>query len=170
MRPQTTISMGLMLAVGILAQAVKAEDKPEKDPLDGLKCFIMKKKDVKGKKVMDYKEGKLYLCCSSCVKRVEKYPEKYEAMANHQLVYTKQYKQTVCPVTGKKVNQESPKLKIDGVEVMFVDLANLQKIKELELEKQIEMVFGKKGFKMGEFKFIKKQDAEKEASQTKTGH
>ena len=30
--------------------------------LDGLKCFIMVRKDVKGKKVFDYKDGRLFLC------------------------------------------------------------------------------------------------------------
>ncbi|MEM7473879.1 MAG: hypothetical protein AAF483_02745 [Planctomycetota bacterium] len=142
----------LALAVAIGAPA-HAEDK---DPLDGLKCFMMKKKDVKGKKVVDYKEGKLYLCCSTCVKRMDKYPEKYEALANHQLVVTKQYKQGACPITGKDVDA-SAKLTIGGVEVHFADAATAAKVKGMDEDDQVTAAFGKDGFKAGKFALIKEK-------------
>ncbi|MEC8557523.1 MAG: hypothetical protein VXZ82_21180 [Planctomycetota bacterium] len=143
----------LILAV---AMPLRADDEKEtKDPLDGLKCFMMKKRDVKGKKVVDYKEGKLYLCCSSCVKRMARTPEKYEAQANHQLVYTKQYKQAACPLTGKELGNKSPKLKIGGVEVAFMDADSVEKIKAMEEDDQIAKVFGTDGFKTGKFTFVK---------------
>ncbi len=128
------------------------------DPLDGLKCFIMKKRDVKGKKgpkVMDYKGGKLYLCCKSCIRRVEKKPEKYEAKANHQMVYTGQFVQEVCPLSGEKIGPESPALDIEGVSTKFANEGELDKVKDLDVEEQIETVFGKKGFELGKFKLVK---------------
>ena len=133
-------------------------DAKEQDPLDGLKCFIMKKKDVKGKKgpkVMDYKGGKLYLCCKSCIRRVEKKPEKYEAKANHQMVYTGQFVQEVCPLSGEKIGPASPTLDIQGVEAKFANESELNKVKDLEVDDQIETVFGKDGFEVGKFKLVK---------------
>ena len=130
----------------------------EQDPLDGLKCFIMKKKDVKGKKgpkVMDYNGGKLYLCCKSCIRRVEKKPEKYEAKANHQMVYTGQFVQELCPLSGEKIGADAPTLDIQGVEAKFANQAELDKVKDLDVDEQIEKVFGKDGFKVGKFKLVK---------------
>ena len=128
------------------------------DPLEGLKCFIMKKKDVKGKKgakEMDYKGGKLYLCCKSCIRRIEKKPEKYEAQANHQMVYTGQFVQEACPLSGKAIGPDSPALDIQGVEAKFADDAELAKVKDLDVAEQIETVFGKDGFEAGKFKLVK---------------
>ena len=41
-------------------------------------------------------------------------PDKYEARANFQLVYTGQYRQHACPFTGKEVTSESPQVEVDG--------------------------------------------------------
>ncbi|MEL6108735.1 MAG: hypothetical protein AAFU85_22235 [Planctomycetota bacterium] len=149
------IVLGLCVVTALTPSFCVAEDS-EKDPLDGLKCFIMPKRDVKGKKVMDYKGAKLYVCCSSCVKRMTKTPEKYEAKANHQLVQTGQFKQAACPLSGGAVGKSSPDLKIGGVLVQFSSEEHKAKVAMLDGDKQIEAVFGAKGFKTGKFALIKK--------------
>jgi len=128
--------------------------------LDGLKCFIMVKKDVKGKKTLEYKDGTLYLCCSSCVKRIQKKPEKYEANSNRQLVYLGQYKQTLCPLTGSEITKDSPEFKVDGgvtgvVNVHVASEGEVKKLSEMDLEAQVEALFGPEGFAKGKFVVVK---------------
>ena len=124
--------------------------------LDGLKCFIMVRKDVKGKKVFDYKDGKLFLCCSSCVKKMERDPSKYEAKANHQLVYTGQYTQHACPLSGEAITDSSPEFEVDGGDLGAVSVrVSSQKLVDqlaaMELGDQIKSVFGPEGFEKGKF-------------------
>lgn len=145
----------LTISTFMLPSAVFAAD-PAKDPVEGLKCFIMPKKDVKGKKIIDWKGGKLYLCCSSCVRRMERTPEKYSAKANHQLVQTGQFANSACPMSGDAVSKDSPSLKIEGAMVMFSSQQHLDAVKKMEAEKQIEAVFNDKAFKKGQFKLVKK--------------
>ncbi|MEM9827257.1 MAG: hypothetical protein AAF958_11740 [Planctomycetota bacterium] len=122
----------------------------EKPPIEDLKCFIMPKRKVAGKKVMDYKKGKLYLCCGSCVKRMGRTLEKYEARANHQLVQTKQYVQTACPLGGGEISESSPTLmvgwKTGDVKIKFASEEHKNKIAALEPEERIEKVFAAKTF------------------------
>ncbi len=128
----------------------------DESKIDGLKCFIMVRKDVKGKKVFDYKDGKLFLCCSSCVKKMERDPGKYEAKANHQLVYTGQYKQHACPLSGNSITDGSPEFEVDGgdlgaVTVRVSSKELVDQLAAMELGEQIKSVFGPEGFEKGKF-------------------
>ena len=78
-----SLFMGGLLSLDNTFQVAAAAEVDE-SKLDGLKCFIMVRKEIKGKKVVDYKDGKLFLCCSSCVKKMDRDPDKYEAKANYQ--------------------------------------------------------------------------------------
>ena len=147
-----------VLAGLIIAQPGLADEK-EKFP-KGMKCFIMKKRTIKNTKyAIDYKDAKLYLCCKSCVKRMTKTPDKYEAKANHQLVQTGQFEQKTCPISGDAVTANSPKLEIGGVNVRFSSDSHKAEVAKLEDGKQIDKVFGKDGFKKGGFVLIEKKDS-----------
>ncbi|MEM0924702.1 MAG: hypothetical protein AAGJ83_01570 [Planctomycetota bacterium] len=141
----------LLIAIAFVSTPQWSEAAEKEDVLEDLKCFIMPKRGVKGKKVMDYKGAKLYLCCSSCVKRMTKTPEKYEAKANHQLLQTGQFVQNACPTSGDAISDASPVLEIGGVKVKFSSEQHKDVVAQLELEVQLEKVFGAKGFKMGKF-------------------
>lgn len=152
----------LVLVVGV--PQIQADDPApthvDEAKLDGLKCFIMVKKDVKGKKTLEYKDGTLYVCCSSCVRRLEKDPAKYEAKSNHQLVYLGQYKQTCCPMTGKEISKDSPKFKVDGgvtgvVDVQVTSDDEVKQLKAMELDEQVEALFGKEAFAKGKYVVVK---------------
>ena len=66
-------------------------------------------------------------------------PDKYEAKANFQLVYTGQYRQHACPFTGKEVTSESPQVEVDGGSLGVVEV----KVCSDEMVKQLEaMEFG----------------------------
>ena len=152
--PVTCLAMALVIgSLGPLSAS--AEEK--KDVLDDLKCFIMTKRTVKGKKVYDYKGAKLYLCCGACVSRMKRTPEKYEAKANHQIVQTGQFTQKACPLSGDAVTDSSPSLKIGGVAVKFSKAEHKDKVAKLEADKQLDTVFGKDGFKKGKFEPAKKE-------------
>ncbi|MEM8667964.1 MAG: hypothetical protein AAGG48_10635 [Planctomycetota bacterium] len=150
----------LMIALLFACPSVaKADDGDTKDPLEGLKCFMMPKRDVKGKKEMEYKGATLYLCCSTCIKRMTRTPEKYEAKANHQLVQTAQFVQAACPIDGSAVSDASPTLEIAGAKVKFSSEDHKAKVAAMEVEEQIEKIFGAEPFKKGKFALKKKSDS-----------
>ena len=111
----------------------------------------MPRKGVKGKKVMEYKGAKLYLCCGTCVRRMEKTPEKYEAKANHQLVQTGQFVQKACAITGGAIAADSPTLEIVGTKIRFASDEEKQAVSKLEVDEQIAKIFGAESFKRGKF-------------------
>ena len=141
----------------LLSSATGQEKAKSKDLLKDLKCFIMKKRKVKKTKVVKYKGAKLYLCCGTCVKRMKKTPQKYEAKANHQVVYTGQFVQKACPISGKPLGEKSAVLKVGGVAVKFASTAHKDKVAKLKADKQIEAVFGKGAFKKGQYQLVKKK-------------
>ena len=132
-------------------------------PPEGLKCFIMKKRKVKEKYAVDYRDAKLFLCCKSCVKRFGKTPEKYEAKANHQLVLTGQFVQKACPVSGESVDAGNV-LEIAGVDVRFAASNHLDSIAKMEVDDQIQAIFGEDGFEKGEFEPAKKKETTESSS------
>ncbi len=105
---------------------------------------------VSGEKIskevaVDYRGGKVYLCCAGCVPKFKENAAKYGLKANEQLVLTGQAKQKGCPLSGNKVN-ESTKIEIDGIAVAFCCAGCQGKVKQASAEKQREMVFGDKAF------------------------
>lgn len=151
------IAVLTLLAALMAVAPSKAVAEDASDPLEGLKCFIMPKRDVKGKQEIEYKGATLYLCCKACVKRMDRTPEKYEAKANHQLLQTGQYVQKACPLDGSDVTDSSPVLEIQGAKVKFSSEEHKSTIAALELDEQIEKVFGVDGFKKGKFELKKSE-------------
>jgi len=153
---QLSVLIGCLLFPGVNTDRFARAADVDESKLDGLKCFIMVRKDVKGKKVVDYKDGKLFVCCSSCAKRIERDPSKYEAKANFQLVYTGQYNQHACPLTGKDVTKTSPEFKVDadGQGTVTVRLASddlVAKLAAMDVAEQVTAIFGPNGFEAGKF-------------------
>jgi hypothetical protein len=106
-----------------------------------LKCPISGKKASK-EVAVDYKGGKIYLCCPGCVAKFKENTAKYEAKANHQLVASGQFKQIGCPLSGGKVNPDT-KIKVCGVEVGFCCNGCKGKVAKAAAEEQCEIVFVK---------------------------
>lgn len=89
---------------------------------------------------VEYKDAKLYFCCSGCIPKFKEEPAKYQAKANEQLVLSGQFKQVGCPLTGGKVN-EATKTKVCGVDVCFCCKNCQAKVAKAEPKAQCEMVF-----------------------------
>lgn len=122
--------------------------------IDGVKCFMMPKKDVKESKFVEYAGGKVFFCCPGCVKKFNKDPESYATQANEHLVLTGQFVQTKCPISGGDIDPEQVS-EVAGSEVAFccknckakVDGASTDEAKK-------ELVYGAKSFEKG---FAKKE-------------
>ena len=102
-----TVAMGLVALLATHDDTVK---------LDGVKCIVMGKNPAKAEKTVDYKDGKIYMCCDKCVAAFTADNDKYSTKANHQLALTGQFTQKACPITGKPV-ADGKEVDVGGVKV-----------------------------------------------------
>ena len=109
---------------------------------------------------VDYKGGKVFLCCPGCPGAFSKDTAKYAAKANQQLVVTGQATQVGCPITGGKVNADTA-VELCGVKVGFCCNGCKGKATKAKADEQVAMLFGDKAFKKG-FK-VKSEKSEKDA-------
>ncbi|MCC6508803.1 MAG: hypothetical protein IT423_06830 [Pirellulaceae bacterium] len=131
---------------------VFAADKPK---LEGIKCVMAPSKAIDESKSADWKKGKVYFCCGNCLKAFSEDKEhKNAAKANAQLVATKQYKQTACPISGAKLNDETA-IEVSGAKVAFCCTNCKGKAEGAKGAEQVEMVFGEKAFEKGKFELVK---------------
>ena len=85
--------------------------------LEGVKCVVAPKA-ANASKAVDYKGGKVYMCCGGCVGKFNANTAKFAEKANHQLVATKQFAQKACPFSGGDLN-ESTAVELAGTKVAF---------------------------------------------------
>ena len=102
---------------------------------------------------VDYKGGKVFLCCAGCTGAFKKNADKYATKANIQLVATGQAKQAKCPLTGGKCNPDTA-TKVAGVDVCFCCGGCKGKVAKAKDDEQAKLVFGDKAFAKG-FKVAK---------------
>ncbi|MFO1093487.1 MAG: hypothetical protein U0992_09270 [Planctomycetaceae bacterium] len=140
-----------LFAVALLAfAAIGAEEKKEEFG----KCPVSGKAAV-GDKTVDYKGGKVYLCCGGCPDAFKKDTAKFAAKANQQLVVTGQYKETKCPLSGGKLNTETA-IDVSGTKVCFCCNNCKGKVEAKTGNEQLEMVFNDTAFGKG-FEAAKKK-------------
>ena len=113
-------------------------------------------KDADTSVAVDYKGGKLYMCCPGCPGAFEKNTAKFAAKANHQLVLTGQAKQTGCPFSGGKCNPETT-IAVGDVKVSFCCNGCKGKATKAEGDDQVALLFGDGAFKKG-FQVEEKKD------------
>lgn len=144
-------------ACALFAPAAYENDevKPE---LTGVKCMLMPKKEVKETFSVDYAGAKVYFCCKGCVGNFKKDPEKHAVVANKQLVDTKLFQQTACPISGGKLN-DSTEIEVSGTKVKFCCNNCKGKVEgEKDAVAQSSLVFGKDAFAKGFVKVEPKKD------------
>ncbi|SMP65381.1 YHS domain-containing protein [Neorhodopirellula lusitana] len=115
--------------------------------LAGVKCVVAPK-DVQASKSADYKDAKVYFCCGGCAGKFAANEKKYATQANRQLVQSKQFEQTGCPMSGNKVNPETM-ITVDGVKVGFCCEHCQAKAESADAKAKSDMIFGTKAFKKG---------------------
>lgn len=99
------------------------------------------KKDVSAK----YRDKVAYFCCEKCKAAFEAEPAKYAEKANFQLVQTRQFRQTKCPVSGGKVSKEQA-IKVNGVNVAFCCEKCKGSLESASKEEQLTKIFGEAVF------------------------
>ncbi len=119
------------------------------------KCLVAGKPDAKEDKFAEYKGAKVYFCCDNCKAKFTGDPAKFEVAANHQLVTTKQFHQTKCPLSGGKLDA-SKTVEVGGVKVAFCCEKCQGKVAGSSEAEQKELVFGKAGFEKA-FELAKKE-------------
>jgi YHS domain-containing protein len=118
--------------------------------LAGIKCIVNGEHAASAEASIEYKEGKVYFCCDSCVstfkEEMGKEENSYATKANHQLVLTGQYVQKGCPVSGRETSKDHV-TKVGGVEVAFCCGGCAAKINKADdLEAKAQLVFAKGPF------------------------
>ena len=152
-----------VLAIMVLFVNVQADDAPSKDAKKKaeIKCPMSGGK-VDMEKAAAYKEGKVYFCCKSCMAAFKKDPTKHAVKANAQLVQTKQYEQTKCPMSGGPLKTES---KIAGLTVKFCCKNCKKAADDAKGDDQLALIFSDKAFEKG---FAKKKTDDKDGETKKT--
>jgi YHS domain-containing protein len=158
-------SLAVLLALAFCLPAVLAEDKKEgaEKPADKTEAKFTAKcpvsgADAKKEQAAKYKEKDVYFCCEKCKAAFEADSAKYATKANHQLVQTKQFRQTQCPLSGGKVNKEQS-VKVEGVKVTFCCDKCKGAIEAASKEDQLTKVFAEDVF--AKSFTAKKENAEK---------
>ena len=115
-----------------------------------------------------YKEKEVYFCCEKCKAAFEADTKKFAEKANQQLVQTKQFKQTKCPLSGGDLNKEQF-AKVGGVKVTFCCEKCKGAIEAASKEEQLTKIFSEAVFtKAFEAKKAKTDDEKKEDGDKKT--
>lgn len=135
------------LLVTTLALAAEAEK-------FSAKCVVAGKPDAKEDKFAEYKGGKVYFCCDNCKGKFAEGPEKFAIPANLQLVSTKQFTQTKCPLSGGKLDA-SKTVEVAGVKVAFCCENCQGKVAAASDDEKKELVFKDAAFAKG-FELAKK--------------
>jgi YHS domain-containing protein len=145
-------SIIVSVALGLVSLLATHDDTVK---LDGVKCIVMGDNPAKADKSVDYKDGKVYMCCDKCVKSFTADNAKYSTKANHQLALTGQFTQKACPITGKKV-ADGKEVDVGGVKVGVCCDNCKGKVEKAEgLEAKSALVFVTAAFDKG---FEKKAD------------
>ena len=126
------------------AKPEKYGKKPTEDKFTA-KCPVSGEAAVK-EQLTACKEKEVYFCCDKCKAAFEAEPTKFEVKANHQLVQTKQFKQTKCPISGADFVKDQS-TKVANVNVRFCCEKCKGAVDAAEADAKLEMIFAEKAFK-----------------------
>jgi YHS domain-containing protein len=119
----------------------KSPKKSEKGEAEFKATCPVSGSDAKKENASKYREGEAYFCCEKCKAAFDAEPAKFAAKANLQLVQTKQFRQTACPVSGSKVNKEQT-IKVSGVKVGFCCDKCKGSLETASQDDQLTKIFG----------------------------
>lgn len=142
-------AIALCLTVSVGADDDKTEKKKKgagRKPVTTCKCAVAGKEiKIADAKVVEYKKGKVYVCCDGCKAKLEADKAKYALKSNAQLVATRQYRQAKCPMSGGKLNKDE-KTKVGGVMVKFCCGNCKGKAEKATGDDKLKLVFADKAF------------------------
>lgn len=148
--------MAAFAALAFVVSAGTAEDAKPKKEVTTTKCPLAGKEiKIADAEVVDYKGAKVYVCCGKCKGKMEEDAKPFAVKANHQLVQTRQYRQTKCPLSGGPIDKEQ-KTKVGEVSVKFCCGKCKAKVEEAKDDAQLELVYSDAAFEKG-FEAAKKK-------------
>lgn len=156
--------MAVMLILS-LALVAQAEDKQKKKGKKGkrkrvaLKCPISGKA-IKKEHAVAFKGGKVFFCCPNCPKAFKASDEKHATKANHQLVASRQFRQTKCPISGGKLDRKTT-INVAGARVAFCCNNCKGKVSAAKGDAQLALAFSEKAFTKAAFKKAKPRKKKK---------
>jgi YHS domain-containing protein len=114
--------------------------------------------DASKEQAAAYRDKEVYFCCGDCKSAFEKDNKKFATKANHQLVQTRQFVQTKCPLSGGDLNKEQS-IKVNGVKVAFCCEKCKGSMEEASSDDQLTKIFADEVFAKS-FEAKKKEDKE----------
>ena len=158
------LSLVGVFVLSLFATAQGQDAKKTDDPLQGVKCCMMEKNNVKKEQSASYHDAMVYFCCPKCKAAFEKDSAKFAVKANQQLVQTKQFVQKVCPISGEKVDQAQT-VKIGETEVQFCCDKCVAKVNAAsDDEAKAKMIFSNEAFEKA-FVKVESKDKAKEGKE-----
>ena len=122
----------------------KAEKGDKEKPKFTAKCPVSGEAAVK-EQFTAYKEKEVYFCCDKCKAKFEADSKAFVEKANQQLVQTKQFKQTKCPLSGGDLDKEQF-TKVGAVKVTFCCEKCKGAIEAASKEEQLTKIFAEAVF------------------------
>lgn len=155
--PKMKRFFSVLLAVVITSSALFAavdDEKPaaaaakkKRKPVTMAVCPVAgKEMKIEDAKVVEYRKAKVYVCCGGCKSKMEKDSKPFAVKANQQLVATRQYRQTKCPISGGKIDK-AQKTKIGKTMVRFCCPNCKKKADGAKGEDQLKLAFSDEAFK-----------------------
>jgi len=100
------------------------------------------------KLTVEHEGQKVQVCCSQCIKLFKKSPEKFAALANHQLAARALAKQKACPLCDGKADARHA-IDVAGVRVHLCSGECKKKAEGKRARELVDRVFGAKPFAKG---------------------
>ena len=146
--------LGLIAFVATFASVSIAVD--TKIDFASLKCLVSGTATAKEDKSSDWKDGKVYFCCGSCLKKFDGDKKGFAAKANHQLIASKQVEQKACPFTGGDVKADTA-IEFKGASIAFCCNNCKGKAEKMSDEDKVTKLFGEEAYEKAKFAKVEKK-------------
>jgi len=137
----------------------KPESESSSIDLTDVRCLLQAKRPAKQEFAVAYRDAKVYFCCNGCLSAFQSDPTKYSVQANLQLVSTKQYSQTACPLTDGDIDSSKP-ISVGGQDVAFCCGGCQEKVQAVAEEERVAMIFDDEAFEKSFSKVVKAESKE----------
>lgn len=125
--------------------------------LKDVKCLVNPKAAAKADKSSEWKDGKVFFCCSNCLGKFEGDKKAMASKANHQLIASKQVEQTACPMSGVAIKDDK-KVEFKGATVKFCCGNCLAAAEKMSDEEKLDGLFGEKAYEKAKYTKVEKKD------------
>lgn len=143
----TVVTSSALFAAVDDEKPAAAAAKKQRKPVTVAVCPVGGKEiKIEDAKVVEYRKAKVYVCCDGCKSKMEKDSAPFAMKANQQLLATRQFRQTKCPISGGKVDR-AHKTKVGKTVVRFCCPKCKEKADAVKGDDRLKLVFNDEAFK-----------------------